>query len=312
LIKGLISIIIPSYNYGFLLAQTLKSIEKQSYNNWETIIIDNGSTDNTKEIVEQFTKKDSRFKLLTEKKKGVSKARNKGLQTANGEFIQFLDADDLISENKLKLQIEYLEKHTYLDILSCDTYYFKNDDMNIRYSSFELDDNIVSPEFDEDIYNTIYSLIERNTPICGPVFRARILADVHGFSNDMNYGEDWDFWLKLAFKGYLYGYLKNDLVYSLIRVHNNNTSHEKFKMHESVCVIRKTIKELINENKNLSKRQKKILLKKNKHLETNNFKELFFRNLNNRQNLLILLKHSGIINFIKFIIKALNRKRLQK
>ncbi|MHB1105158.1 MAG: glycosyltransferase family 2 protein [Lutibacter sp.] len=118
----LISIIIPTYNRAHLLRETLDSVLAQTYANWECIIIDDGSTDNTFEVVSNYIKKDSRFKYLVrpiERIKGASTCRNIGLENAKGEFIQFLDSDDLLSGNKLFDQITILAKYGDHAIATC-------------------------------------------------------------------------------------------------------------------------------------------------------------------------------------------------
>lgn len=96
---NLVSILIPSYNRAFLMRETLSSLANQSYKNLECIIIDDGSTDDTKSIVADFVEKDKRFKLYERKRlpKGACTCRNIGIEHANGEYIMFLDSDDLIT-----------------------------------------------------------------------------------------------------------------------------------------------------------------------------------------------------------------------
>lgn len=107
----LVSIIIPTYNRADLIGETLNSVLFQTYNSWECIIVDDRSSDNTKEIAEGYVKKDPRFKFYvrpSEMEKGASICRNYGLRQAKGQYIQFLDSDDLLNETKLQIQIEAL------------------------------------------------------------------------------------------------------------------------------------------------------------------------------------------------------------
>lgn len=109
----LVSIIIPNYNRESLVVETLDSILAQSHYNWECIIVDDGSTDNSVKVMQQYEIKDSRFKLIqrpSNHPKGANACRNIGLQKAEGEFIIFFDSDDLMMEhhveNKLKFMID--------------------------------------------------------------------------------------------------------------------------------------------------------------------------------------------------------------
>ena len=95
---SLVSIIIPAYNQSSLISETLNSVLNQTYINWECIIVDDGSTDNTTEIVKKYTVGDSRFKLKNrpqKKLKGANACRNYGFKLSKGEYVLFLDSDDI-------------------------------------------------------------------------------------------------------------------------------------------------------------------------------------------------------------------------
>ena len=124
--KDKVSIIIPCYNYGEFLTETLASLIYQSHKNWEAIVIDDGSTDNTESIILPLLKKDSRIVFFKQINRGVSAARNLGLQYVSGDFVQFLDADDLLSPQKISLQLDYFSKNPNVDICYTDNHYFQN------------------------------------------------------------------------------------------------------------------------------------------------------------------------------------------
>ncbi|WP_296386325.1 glycosyltransferase family A protein [Winogradskyella sp.] len=118
--EGLISVIIPTYNRAHLLPETLASIESQTYKNWECIIVDDGSTDNTEEII--LSHSDSRFvfyKRPKERQKGANACRNYGFKKSNGEYINWFDSDDLMHPDFLKLKVEELETDLSLDFCAC-------------------------------------------------------------------------------------------------------------------------------------------------------------------------------------------------
>src|SRR5689334_12217789 len=122
----MVSVIIPSYNYAHLLPDTLICLQQQSFTDWECLLIDNGSTDNTKDVVKLFSDKDSRIKYFYQTNSGPAAARNRGLELSNGEFIQFLDADDLIESEKLDVQVKILKSKTNVDIIYSDMKYFSS------------------------------------------------------------------------------------------------------------------------------------------------------------------------------------------
>lgn len=106
-----ISIIVPVYNLEDYITETLNSIDQQTYSNFECIILNDGSTDKSKEIIEEYVEGKNRFKLITTKNKGVSAARNKGLDYITGEYIYFIDGDDIIPHNALKLLADAAVQH---------------------------------------------------------------------------------------------------------------------------------------------------------------------------------------------------------
>ena len=119
---GLISIIIPVYNVEKYLKQCLNSIINQTYNNLEIILIDDGSTDNSGNICDYYSKIDNRIYVIHKENEGQSIARNLGIKLAKGEYIGFLDSDDWIEEDMYSFLFENIEKHK-ADIISCSLFF---------------------------------------------------------------------------------------------------------------------------------------------------------------------------------------------
>ena len=112
--EELISIITPTYNCGNFIGETIESVINQTYKNWEMIIVDDCSTDNTKEIVDNYSKRDSRIKYYClEVNSGAAVARTKAMELAKGDYIAFLDSDDLWMENKLGCQIKIMKENNW-------------------------------------------------------------------------------------------------------------------------------------------------------------------------------------------------------
>lgn len=106
----LVSIIMPAYNAERFIRESIESVIDQTYKEWELLVINDFSNDLTKVIIEDYCKKDKRIKLLEqEKNKGVVKARNRGIKESKGKYIAFLDSDDLWKNNKLEIQIKYMQ-----------------------------------------------------------------------------------------------------------------------------------------------------------------------------------------------------------
>ena len=111
---GMVSIITPTYNCGKFIAETIESVQAQSYPNWEMIIVDDCSTDNTKDVVAQYQKSDPRIQYhCLEINSGAAVARNTALRLAKGRWIAFLDSDDLWSPEKLERQIGFMVSYAY-------------------------------------------------------------------------------------------------------------------------------------------------------------------------------------------------------
>lgn len=144
--KPLVSVIIPVFNRANLIKETLDSVIKQTYINWECIVVDDGSTDGTIEVLKQYANKDSRinwYKRPKFKIKGASTCRNIGFELSKGKLIQYLDSDDLISENKFECQVNLLKNTNFKTFSTCKWGWLKKDkkgeilrDLSI-YKNFE-------------------------------------------------------------------------------------------------------------------------------------------------------------------------------
>ena len=129
----MVSIIIPAFNRASLIRETLNSVLSQTYGNWECFVVDDGSTDRTVEVVREYTSRDNRFVLCHRPqsiRKGASPCRNFGLQKAKGDFIQFLDSDDLLHEKKFEEQLRIFRESPVQSIVTC------------RWGSFTISSNL--------------------------------------------------------------------------------------------------------------------------------------------------------------------------
>lgn len=112
--EGLVSVIMPTYNCAKFIGETIKSIQAQTYSNWELIIVDDCSTDNTKEVVENYVKLDKRIKYNSlEKNSGAAVARTSAMKIADGEYMAFCDSDDIWIDVKIEKQLKFMKKNNY-------------------------------------------------------------------------------------------------------------------------------------------------------------------------------------------------------
>jgi glycosyltransferase involved in cell wall biosynthesis len=263
-----VSIIIPTFNYGHLIEETLNSIICQSFENWECIIVDNGSTDNTKEIVSNWISKDSRFKFIKIEHTTTSSCRNKGLSASRGKFLQFVDADDQISEGKLKNQLELFNKNPTASIVYSNAMYYDHGfSNNLRYTLDESNKPWMI-EFTGFSWDLLPSMLHKNVfVISSPLFKRRVYEETNGFNDAMNWVEDWEFYFRCFSKNYFVVFDNSKDSSSLIRVHPKSLSRNKIMMHEQSLLARNEVLITLN---NIKKHPQYKLL------EDDNFKHILF------------------------------------
>lgn len=227
--KPIVSIIIPCYNYAHLLGETLKNVQQQTFSEWECIVIDDGSTDNTAEVIKQIS--DPRISYVRQNNSGPSVARNNGIKKAQGDFIQFLDADDLLETQKLETQVNILRSDKEVGIVYSGVMYFKDSAPEKLYTSFSLDN---TPSWMKDISGSgdaiVLQLLKANIMvISSPLIRKNIFEKCGSFDESLKYNEDWDLWLRYAMAGIKFRFDNSENTKALIRVHDSY-SKDNFKM----------------------------------------------------------------------------------
>ncbi len=302
-----VSIIIPTYNYGFVLNETLESVLCQTYQNWECIIVDDGSNDNTAEVVGHYLKKDKRFSYLYQKNSGVSAARNYGIKMATGNYIQFLDGDDLLSPNKLALQIDHFNDHKDIDISYTNSYYFLDEKPNILRYDPEMKGKEWMYKLQGRGFETVKAIIPYNIAvISSPILRANILKSGIRFPEGKAHLEDWEFWLKLAFSGFSYHFLNHQDAYTSIRIHDKSVSRVHIKkMKEGDLLMRSKITEYIDRS-SFGPTEKSNLHSFNRKFYKWNFKRLVYQvGPWNYKELKRLKNHVKSFEFIKYYLKSI-------
>lgn len=309
--SSLVSIIIPSYNYGFVIEETLRSIQEQTYTNWEAIFVDDGSTDNSREIIKEFAKKDKRIKLFTQNNQGVSKARNLGFLMSKGTYIQFLDADDLLTKNKLSLQIEHLDKNPKVDISYSGHLYFEIDHPEIYYPDYEMNNHDWLPKIDASGYEAINTLVYSNIAVVSsPVLKRQIVEKVNGFPEHSRYTEDWEFWFLCAINGAHYQFFDHPDAKTLIRIHARNTSRNIQTMQAGELKFRKRMIEQIEKASSLSVEEKQLLLQRNSKSTEKLYKYMMYHcDLTSVSQLRTMAELTGWRTFVAYYFKSLNYKR---
>ncbi|HJP95009.1 MAG TPA: glycosyltransferase [Pyrinomonadaceae bacterium] len=246
MVKALVSVIIPSYNYGHFIGATFESLQTQTFANWECIVIDDGSTDDTADVVSRFAKRDPRIKFLQQQNRRQAAARNNGLGHARGKYIQFLDADDLMEQRKLELQVEFLEEHPEVDIVYGDTRYFATErPEELLYTMYG--ENIPwQPKLSGTGRDMLLSLVRRNTVIVGAALTRRTVVERVGpFDEGLPPVEDWDFWIRCALIGANFRYEDLEGTWLLVRSHASSSSKNKLRMTSAEVRMRRKLAGLL-------------------------------------------------------------------
>ncbi len=243
----LVSIIVPCYNYGYLLGETLNNILDQAYKNWECIIVDDGSTDNTYSVAKEFVENHKQISYVYQKNAGLSAARNTGIHHSKGSFIQLLDADDFIESNKLLSQINVFGEHPNSDIVYSEVRYFSSEQQTLRRFSMNEIDMPWMPIVDSSKHQLLMStLIDLNICVVNaPLIRKSVFDRIGLFNTKLIAVEDWEFWCRCAFQKVNFRFDNSPGTLALVRFHEGSMSKNMKRMYEAACVARKTIEHLI-------------------------------------------------------------------
>lgn len=219
----LFSVIIPCYNQAVYLTDCLNSILEQSESNWEAIIINDGSTDNTRSVAQKFCSIDSRIKLIEKNNGGLSSARNEGLKNAKGNRIIFMDADDLFFPDCL----EHIKKSLSNNL--------SDDLLLIQYGYTHILENkstILHEVYPKKRRSLIPEIFYGNLGPPNSVCISKYICELAGsFDEELKSVEDWDYWIRIAKCGGKIKQINKTLVY--YRYVKNSMSRNAFVMYEA-------------------------------------------------------------------------------
>ncbi len=223
-----ITVITPVYNGELFIEGAIASLLAQSLHDWELIIVDDGSSDSTPQILEKF--EDKRIKVIRQKNSGEAKARNIGLNHATGEYVSFLDADDLYFPNAIEDLSSFLDLHPEYDVVYSEGQICDDQDRPLMRLS-EIRSGIYTGDILEKL---VLSSSVITVPVCTMTRRIKILEHSIKFDPNLIIGPDWDFWIQLAVH-VKFGYL--DKLTCKYRVHNSNITRRvnvKKRKHDQV------------------------------------------------------------------------------
>jgi len=208
--KCVISVVVPCYNQAEYLEEALQSVFNQTFTDWECLIVNDGSSDDTEIIAKQWQEKDARFKYVYKENGGLSSARNFGIKSALGEFILPLDADDKIGQHYLEFSWQAFQKNDALKIVYCNAEKF-----GVETGNWELETYAFN------------LLLLKNMIFCSALFRKSDWSSINGYDENMKDGfEDWEFWIALLKNGG--DVLQLDYIGFYYRIKNDSMIKELF------------------------------------------------------------------------------------
>ena len=231
--NALVSVIIPCFNYGRFLPDSVASVQEQTHTNWECVIINDGSTDDTTGVAERLAGEDARIKVIHQENHGPSSARNRGLDVALGQYIQFLDADDIIAPGKIELQLNLLAGARTPGLAYSDYRYCDRDNPAVTVSR----DRLEPPRFKTS--RPVLDLASRwetefSMPIHSFLFDARFFKELGiRFDESLGNHEDWDCWMRIFVLDPVIFHVPEPL--TIYRIHSDSICANTPRMLEGFC-----------------------------------------------------------------------------
>ncbi|WP_299824562.1 glycosyltransferase family A protein [uncultured Pontibacter sp.] len=286
-----VSIVMPAYNAANTIAESIESVLRQSYQNWELIIVNDCSKDNTVQIINRYIAQHDNIKLIDlEVNQGPCLARNIGIKCATGDYICFLDSDDLWHPSKLELQTSFHHQHPYK--ISHTNFIFFNGNgivrrpwKNLIQLGMKKSGKLLDQLYQENVVGILTVMVKRD-----------ILLDLGGFDPEIPALEDYDLWIRIAEAGYEYGYIDKKL--ADYRVVNGSLSNSPSKYKR---VFKKFIRKHINKHIGNPKLKGQIWGNYYRYFGT-----VYFKNKKYKLSILyfkkaISLHKTGFISFTTFL-----------
>jgi glycosyltransferase involved in cell wall biosynthesis len=287
----LVSVIIPTYNHANFLGKALESVIHQTYNNWEAIVIDNHSTDETNKVIDKF--KDSRIQYFKISNDGIiAKSRNFGINAAKGDWIAFLDSDDWWTKDKLEICLKNIDEEV-------DFIYHKLEIIYDNSKSYLKRKKIVGRHLNKPVLNNLLiSEIKDGSAIgnSSVVVRKNILNKIGGISENkkMVASEDFNTWLRVAKITDQFKYIKSRLGYYL--VHDKSSQKRDLSIPHRQAVIE--FMNLFNSKQKLNLEVKLKYMSGNYNTLNNNYSKA-------KKDFFFVFKNGGINLKLRSLLKTI-------
>ncbi|ABM72596.1 Hypothetical protein P9515_13891 [Prochlorococcus marinus str. MIT 9515] len=267
-----ISILMPAYNSEEFISRSIESVIKQSFLNFELIIVDDGSRDATKEIVNMYKHNNNKIKLFTKSNSGITETLNFGLKKCKGEWIARLDSDDLSRFDRLEKQLLIAESNRNTGLVGSDAIFIDSLDNNLYSFSY--------PSTHKELTNNLLSC-KKFFPHSSAFFNRELVESIGAYRQRAGISEDWDLWLRLASKSKIIN-IKKPLL--KIRIHENRISN-KNSLKQSFDTRFVIVANLLSTKKNYDPLD---LLSDEEFINYKNYIEIFLEKL-------------GFSDYLKFI-----------
>jgi glycosyltransferase involved in cell wall biosynthesis len=220
-----VSVITPAWNAGAYIGDTLASVLAQTFTDWELLIVDDGSTDDTVAIVERAVDADPRIRLLHQSHGGPSSARSLAMSRARGQFFAFLDSDDIWSPGFLEAQLAVFASHPQTALVTG----------NGCFLGGPFDGRPVGPPGEASYELPITQIVEDERSVfIMTVFRREVFDTIGGFDQSQWTSEDYDFWLRAALAGFVFR--KNPRPLGRYRVRGDSLSRDRVRMIQGILL----------------------------------------------------------------------------
>lgn len=224
-----VSIIIPCYKQAHYLSDALESVLAQTHSNWECIIVNDGSPDDTGEVARGYASRDPRIRYLEQENRGLAGARNSGLAIATGEYIQFLDADDVILPEKLAAQLAVFSQEPRTSVVYCDFFYFEHTPDNRSDSPAAFKAKYGNNDIAAKLLGGNFVVVH------AALVRRQDIQEAGGFDESLRACEDYDLWLRLAAQGKLFAYL--DCALALYRITPGSMTRDMLRQVDATLTV---------------------------------------------------------------------------
>jgi len=210
------SVVVPAYNAQDTLAETLDSLLRQTFEDWECLVVDDGSTDGTFDLASSIALDDARIRVIHQDNRGTGGAYNTGVGSACGEWVTICSADDLLAQSHLELMARAIGDHPGFDIFSTNGYYLRTDGVL---------DLVYKDDQDQAVRSwTMEQVLERCFFSVGAAYRRSLFAEVGGYDEAI-FGEDYDFWLRAMGRGARHLYIPEATATHRLSATQKSASH---------------------------------------------------------------------------------------